>query len=59
VLVVLREFEGSAEEKESELRTGWQAEAQCHLVFERTGIRQKLWGRLATCGGLLTRRKPL
>ena len=33
--------------------------AQCHLVFVRTGIRQKLWGRLATCGGLLTRRKPL
>jgi hypothetical protein len=25
----------------------------------RIGIRQKLWGRLATCGGLLTRRKPL
>ena len=33
--------------------------AQCHIVFVRIGIRQKLWGRLATCGGLLTRRKPL
>jgi hypothetical protein len=25
----------------------------------RMGIRQNSWGRLATCGGLLTRRKPL
>jgi hypothetical protein len=32
--------------------------AHCHLVFPRMGIRQKLWGRLATCGGLATRRNP-
>ena len=30
-----------------------------HIVCPRTGIRQKLWGRLATCGGLVTRRNPL
>ena len=31
--------------------------AQCHILFPETGTRRKLWGRLETCGGLLTRPK--
>ena len=29
--------------------------AQYHILFSEPGIRQELWGRLATCGGLVTR----
>ena len=32
-----------------------QAEAQWHLVFTTARILRNLWGRLATCGGVVTR----
>jgi hypothetical protein len=28
---------------------------QCHILFPEPGIRQERWGRLETCGGLVTR----